>query len=91
MRAMVFDGAGRELSLRDVSVPSPRPAELLLRVRACGVCRTDLHIVDGELDRPKLPLVPGHQIVGAGRGRSQGRRAVARLDVRRVPLLHVGP
>jgi alcohol dehydrogenase, propanol-preferring len=64
MRAMVFDGAGRELSLRDVSMPSARPGELLLRVRACGVCRTDLHIVDGELDRPKLPLVPGHQIVG---------------------------
>jgi alcohol dehydrogenase, propanol-preferring len=64
MRAMVFDGAGRELSLRDVSMPSARPGDLLLRVRACGVCRTDLHIVDGELERPKLPLVPGHQIVG---------------------------
>ena len=64
MRAMVFDGAGRELSLRDVSTPSPRPGDLLLRVRACGVCRTDLHVVDGELDGPKLPLVPGHQIVG---------------------------
>src|SRR3954464_8609633 len=64
MRAMVFDGAGPELTLLDVSVPRPRPGELLLRVRACGVCRTYLHIVDGELDRPKLPLVPGHQIVG---------------------------
>ena len=64
MRAMVFDGAGRELSLRDVSMPSARPGDLLLRVRACGVCRTDLHIVDGDLERPKLPLVPGHQIVG---------------------------
>src|SRR3954454_7981933 len=64
MRAMVFDGAGPELTLRDVSVPRPRPGELLLRVRACGVCRTYLHIVDGELDRPMLPLVPGHQIVG---------------------------
>ena len=71
MRAMVFDGAGPELTLRDVSVPSPRPGELLLRVRACGVCRTDLHIVDGELDRPKLPLVPGHQIVGEA---EDGRR-----------------
>jgi propanol-preferring alcohol dehydrogenase len=71
MRAMVFDGAGPELTLRDVSVPTPRRGELLLRVRACGVCRTDLHIVDGELDRPKLPLVPGHQIVGEA---EDGRR-----------------
>src|SRR3954469_2997173 len=71
MRAMLFDGAGPELTLRDVSVPRPRPGELLLRVRACGVCRTDLHIVDGELDRPKLPLVPGHQIVGEA---EDGRR-----------------
>ncbi len=63
MRAMVFDGAGREPSLQDVPVPSPGRGERVLRVRACGVCRTDLHIVDGELDRPKLPLVPGHQIM----------------------------
>jgi propanol-preferring alcohol dehydrogenase len=52
--------------LREASVPDPlaAPGQLLLRVRACGVCRTDLHVVDGELPRPKLPLVPGHQIVG---------------------------
>jgi propanol-preferring alcohol dehydrogenase len=48
----------------DLPRPEPEPGRLLLRVRACGVCRTDLHIVDGELDRPHLPLVPGHQIVG---------------------------
>src|SRR6059058_4315381 len=71
MRAMVLDAGGGELSLRDVSVPRARSGELLLRVRACGVCRTDLHIVDGELDRPKLPLVPGHQIVGEA---EDGRR-----------------
>src|SRR5437764_9838917 len=71
MRAMVFDGTGPQLSLRDVSVPRSGPGELLLRVRACGICRTDLHIVDGELDRPKLPLVPGHQIVGEA---EDGRR-----------------
>ncbi len=64
MRAMVLGQAGQLLSLDEVAVPEPRPGQLLLRVRACGVCRTDLHIVDGELDRPKLPLIPGHQIVG---------------------------
>jgi alcohol dehydrogenase, propanol-preferring len=60
----VFSGVGEPL--REVELPAPRPAagSVLLRVRACGVCRTDLHIVDGELDRPKLPLVLGHQIVG---------------------------
>src|SRR5215212_6351378 len=71
MRAMVLGEARQELSLRDVSIPEPRPGQLLLRVRACGVCRTDLHVVDGELDRPKLPLVPGHQIVGEA---ADGRR-----------------
>ena len=52
--------------LREAELPDPVPGdgELLLRVRACGVCRTDLHVVDGELARPKLPLVPGHQVVG---------------------------
>src|SRR5438093_430065 len=64
MRAMVLGQAGKELSLREVAKPEPGPGQLLLRIRACGVCRTDLHIADGELDRPKLPLVPGHQIVG---------------------------
>jgi propanol-preferring alcohol dehydrogenase len=64
MRAMVLPEARQPLSLEDVAVPEPGPGQVLLRVRVCGVCRTDLHIVDGELDRPKLPLIPGHQIVG---------------------------
>lgn len=64
MRAMVFDGAGSRLRLADVPVPEPGPGQLRLRVRACGACRTDLHIVDGELAEPRLPLIPGHQIVG---------------------------
>jgi propanol-preferring alcohol dehydrogenase len=64
MRAMVLDGAGAPLRLADVDEPEPSDGEVLLRVRACGVCRTDLHVVDGELARPKLPLVLGHQIVG---------------------------
>jgi alcohol dehydrogenase, propanol-preferring len=64
MRAMVLDEPGRPLRLADLPEPVARPGELLIRVTACGVCRTDLHIVDGELTRPKLPLVIGHQIVG---------------------------
>jgi propanol-preferring alcohol dehydrogenase len=64
MRAMVLDSPRRPLSFRDRPVPEPGPREVLLRVEACAVCRTDLHIVDGELPRPKLPLVPGHEIVG---------------------------
>ena len=68
MRAMVFEGAGRDpaapLSLTQVPVPEPGAGEVLIRVRACAVCRTDLHVVDGDLPGPKLPLVPGHEIVG---------------------------
>jgi propanol-preferring alcohol dehydrogenase len=64
MRAMVMHGPHEPLRLEDVPRPAAQPGQLLLRVRACAVCRTDLHIFDGELDRPKLPLVLGHQIVG---------------------------
>ena len=64
MRAMVLDAARTPLRPADVPDPEPAAGQVLLRMRACGVCRTDLHIVDGELDRPKLPLVLGHQIVG---------------------------
>ncbi len=64
MRAMVLDQAREPLRVADLTDPKPGEGQILLRVRACGVCRTDLHIVDGELTKPKLPLVPGHQIVG---------------------------
>lgn len=64
MRAMVLDQPGLPLRLADVPVPSPGEHQVLLRVHACGVCRTDLHIVDGELTHPNLPLILGHQIVG---------------------------
>jgi propanol-preferring alcohol dehydrogenase len=64
MRAMVFDGKERSLQPRDIPVPDPGPGQVLIRVEACGVCRTDLHVLDGELAAPKLPLVPGHEIVG---------------------------
>jgi len=72
MRAMVLEAPKTPLVARDLPVPEPGPGQVLLRVGACGVCRTDLHVVDGELIRPKLPLVPGHEIVGrvaaVGRG-----------------------
>jgi propanol-preferring alcohol dehydrogenase len=64
MRAMVLERAGQPLHEQTLPVPEPGPGQVLVRVRACAVCRTDLHIVDGELKRPKLPLVPGHEIVG---------------------------
>jgi propanol-preferring alcohol dehydrogenase len=63
MRAMVLHAQREPLRLEDVLEPEPGPGQVKLRVRACGVCRTDLHIVDGDLTEPKLPLVPGHQIV----------------------------
>lgn len=64
MRAMLLEKAGEPLVLRELPVPAPGANEVLIEVAACGVCRTDLHIVDGELTEPKLPLVPGHEIVG---------------------------
>lgn len=67
MRAMVLSKQGAQLELRDLPAPSAGPRQILLDVIACGICRTDLHVVDGDLRQPKLPLVPGHQIVGTVR------------------------
>ncbi len=64
MRAMVLETVGQPLHATELPDPEPGPGQLLLRVHACAVCRTDLHVVDGELPESKLPLVPGHQIVG---------------------------
>jgi propanol-preferring alcohol dehydrogenase len=64
MRAMVLKKPRHALQLRDVAKPTPAKGQLLVRVATCAVCRTDLHVVDGELPDPKLPLIPGHQIVG---------------------------
>jgi len=64
MRAMLLEKVGQPLRLADVPTPQPGSGQLLLRVHACAVCRTDLHILDGELSQPRLPLIPGHQIVG---------------------------
>ena len=64
MKAMILERPGMPLKLVERADPLPGPGEIRLRVEACAVCRTDLHVVDGELERPKLPLVPGHEIVG---------------------------
>src|SRR5207302_118328 len=68
MRAMVLERPANvetsPLTIQDVTLPIPRPGEVRVQVRCCGVCHTDLHIVEGDLPLPKLPVIPGHQIVG---------------------------
>lgn len=64
MRAMVFDGKAPILHEQDWPDPAPREGQLLIDVRACGICRTDLHVIDGDLTHPKVPVIPGHEIVG---------------------------
>src|SRR5690349_12528542 len=61
---MMLERAGQPLRETELQTPKPRRGQLLLHVHACAVCRTDLHVVDGELPNPKLPLIPGHEIVG---------------------------
>jgi propanol-preferring alcohol dehydrogenase len=65
MHAMVLLTPGTPLIHRELPVPKPNPDQVLIKVHACGVCRTDLHVVDGELPNPKLPIIPGHEIVGS--------------------------
>ena len=64
MRAMLFEKARQPLRLAEVPVPKPGTGQVLIRVRTCAVCRTDLHVIEGELNKPKLPLIPGHEIIG---------------------------
>lgn len=64
MHAMVLEHPGKELQHVQLPIPAPRENEVLIKVYACGICRTDLHVVDGDLKQPKLPVIPGHQIVG---------------------------
>jgi propanol-preferring alcohol dehydrogenase len=87
MRAMVFKAPGQPLV--DVEVPKPKPTsgQVLLEVKACAVCRTDLHIVDGELKEPKLPLIPGHEIVGVVTATGEGAGRFALGDRVGVPWL----
>ena len=87
MRAMVLEAPGRQLERREISVPEPGPGQVLLSVRACGVCRTDLHVIDGELAEPKLPLVLGHQVVGVVDALGPGVEDIALGDRVGVPWL----
>jgi propanol-preferring alcohol dehydrogenase len=87
MRAMLLQAPRSPLREADVHVPVPGPGQVLIRVRACGVCRTDLHVADGELPDPKLPLVPGHEIVGTVEGRGAGAERFAAGDRVGVPWL----
>jgi propanol-preferring alcohol dehydrogenase len=87
MRAMLLDAPGRPLRSAELPVPEPGPGEVLVRVLACGVCRTDLHLVDGELPEPKLPVVPGHEIVGEVAALGPGVDGLARGRRVGVPWL----
>jgi alcohol dehydrogenase, propanol-preferring len=87
VRAMVLDAPGRPLREAEVAAPSAGPGQVAVRVQACGVCRTDLHIIDGELAEAKLPLVPGHQIVGTVVEAGQGVQRFAAGDRVGVPWL----
>jgi len=84
---MVLERAGQPLRLTELADPEPGPGQILLAVRACGLCRTDLHILDGELSEPKLPLVPGHQIVGIVAGAGEGAERFALGERVGVPWL----
>ncbi len=87
MQAVIFHAPGRALELAEVPEPEPGERDLLLEVLACGVCRTDLHIVDGELAEPVTPLILGHQIVGRVLARGAGVREFAIGDRVGVPWL----
>jgi alcohol dehydrogenase, propanol-preferring len=87
MRAMVLDEPGRPLTEREVPEPVPNAGQILIEVSTCGVCRTDLHIFDGELTEPKLPLILGHQIVGTVVGAGSGAERFSTGDRIGVPWL----
>jgi alcohol dehydrogenase, propanol-preferring len=87
MRAMVLDRPGTPLVMRERAVPQPTAGEILVEISACGVCRTDLHVVDGELPQPKLPIVPGHEIVGRVAAIGEGVRGFSRGQRVGVPWL----
>lgn len=87
MKAMVLHQQGEPLELEDIARPEPGAGQVRLKVRACGVCRTDLHILDGELTEPSLPLVMGHQIVGVVDQLGDGVEGLAEGDRVGVPWL----
>ncbi len=88
MRAWVLDRPREPLRLREVTDPSPGPGEIAVEVSACGLCRTDIHICEGEIELPKLPVVPGHQAVGRVGARGRGVRRFREGDRVGVAWLH---
>ena len=87
MKAMVLTGIGKPLELQQRPDPEPGPGEIRVRVEACAVCRTDLHVVDGELPNPKVPIVPGHEIVGIVESVGEGATALRLGDRVGIPWL----
>lgn len=87
MKAMLLEAPRERLRLAELAVPEPGAGQLLIKVRACGVCRTDLHVVDGELARAKLPIIPGHEIVGTVVNKGAGVERFAAGDRVGVPWL----
>jgi propanol-preferring alcohol dehydrogenase len=87
MRAMVLDAPGQPLRLRQCPNPTPGSGQVLVDVSVCGVCRTDLHVVDGDLTEPKLPIIPGHQVVGRVAGWGPGVTGFSLGDRVGIPWL----
>jgi propanol-preferring alcohol dehydrogenase len=87
MKAMVLHAWRQPLQATELATPKPGTGEVLLQVRACAVCRTDLHVIDGDLRRPKLPLVPGHEIIGVVTGKGEGVERFKTGDRVGVPWL----
>lgn len=87
MHAMVLDAPRQALRSRTVARPEPGPGQVLVKVSACAVCRTDLHVVDGDLTEPKLPIIPGHEIVGRVVEAGEGAEAFAAGDRVGIPWL----
>src|SRR5580700_7989874 len=87
MRAMVLEQTRTPLIMRERPTPRPAQGEILVEIAACGVCRTDLHVVDGELPNPKLPIVPGHEVVGRIAAIGSGVAGFAASDRVGVPWL----
>jgi propanol-preferring alcohol dehydrogenase len=87
MRAMLLEVPGRPLRAAEIPAPEPGPRQLLVRVRACAVCRTDLHVTDGELPKPKLPLVLGHEVVGVVAEAGEGVERLKAGDRVGIPWL----
>lgn len=87
MRAMVMQARGEALSEQQIDRPVPDAEQILIKVRACAVCRTDLHVVDGDLSAPKLPLVPGHEVIGIVVGMGSSVKSFQKGDRVGVPWL----